>query len=161
MCIIVKSRAGKVLVTVTSKNGVISFDAFLGRDLTGAVFDSLCLEGANFDDTCPLVDASFRGADLYWASFSFCNARCADFEGADLRGASFRDTDLRRCSFRGANLGMDNVGGRGTFERSDLRGADLSGTNLNGLRCKGAKYDSTTIFPTGFSPVDHAMAKVE
>src|SRR5262245_62243546 len=147
MSIEIRDSSGKVLLVIQRRdNGIIPSDAFLGRDLSGGVFDGLILEGAYFDDTSPVKNASFRRADLYWANFNFCDAERATFEAADLRGASFKDTNLRCCTFRGANLGCDNVGGFGDFERSDLCGADFSGTVLDQLLLNGAKYNSSTVF---------------
>jgi uncharacterized protein YjbI with pentapeptide repeats len=158
MSIEIRDSSGKVLlVTQRRDDGIILFNAFLGRDLSGAVFDGLILEGAYFDDTSPVKNASFRGTDLYWADFSFCDAERATFEAADLRGASFKDTNLRFCTFCRANLGCDNLGGFGDFKRSDLCGADFSGTVLDQLMFDGAKYNSSTVFPDGFSPNDRGM----
>jgi hypothetical protein len=41
---------------------------FVGKDLTGAVFDRACLRGVQFWD-CGLARASFKGADLSNAGF--------------------------------------------------------------------------------------------
>jgi uncharacterized protein YjbI with pentapeptide repeats len=161
MTLTIKDAKGEILVTVTKHEGAIPFDAFAEHDLTNAVFDGMILEGAQFDDTSLLENASFRDADLYWASFNYCNAQNAVFDHADLRGAEFTNCDLRNCSFRQANLGHDNTGGFGRFEKSDVRGADFTGTMLDGVNFAGAKFNSSTIFPPSFSPLDHSMVNIE
>jgi hypothetical protein len=63
--------------------------------------------------------------------------RDADLEGVNLQRAHLEEADLR-----GARLG------RARLASADLRGAKLAGADL-----RGAKADTTTIWPTGFDPV--------
>ena len=81
-----------------------------------------------------LVDADLREAYLERADL-----RDANLGGANLRRANLREANLRRANLRRANL-----------RDAKLRGADLS----------GATYDSKTIFPHGFDPVENDMVLV-
>ena len=58
----------------------------------------------------------------------------ANLYRADLSDANLRKADLRNADLRHANL----------------RGANLIGANLNGAYLMGTKYNTKTIFPTGF-----------
>jgi uncharacterized protein YjbI with pentapeptide repeats len=160
MARIIKNSQGDVLVVIPDERNPPGYDTFLDHDLTDAVFEGLILEGARFDD-CNLTRASFRGTDLYWASFMMSNAECADFEGADLRGANFTDGSFRNCNFKNANLGRDNVGGYASFVRADLRGADFRNTILDGIEFAGAKHDSSTLFPANFSATTRGLVKID
>ena len=109
-------------------------------------------EGADLSGlSAPLIKnlrgTSFRGATLYWANLQDADLSGCNFENADLSGAALQDSKLVGANLRNAKLGLDNLGGH-----TRLQGADLSGAQLHGADFRGAKYDSRTLFPTGFNP---------
>lgn len=74
-----------------------------GHDLSGLRATRAILRDVDFRD-CPLVGASFDGANLSNGKLQGANLRGATFRDADLEGADFRGADLRDCDFRGASL---------------------------------------------------------
>ena len=64
----------------------------------------------------------------------------------DLFGANISRADLRWANLRRADLSGTDL--RGT----DLRGADLRRADLSRANIRGAKYDSSTVWPHGFDP---------
>ena len=58
---------------------------------------------------------------------------------------------IRAGAFQGANLTGAYLTG------ADLRRADLTGANLAGVDLAGAVADQYTVWPDGFTPVDHGV----
>ena len=73
------------------------------------------------------------------AMMDCCAAFGADFEGADLSGAILW----------GAHL-----------EGANFVGADLSTANTEGAHFEGAVFDSTTVWPHGFDPLEAGAIRV-
>jgi uncharacterized protein YjbI with pentapeptide repeats len=120
-------------------------------DLKQADLKDLILEGAHFNDS-DLTGADLSNADIYWGMFIGTNLTDAKLIGTDLRGADLTDAIMIRSDLSNANLGIDNVGGSTTLEGANLSDAILDKTNL-----KGAKYNTHTQFPAGFSPLSAGM----
>jgi len=140
-----------------------------GIEFEYASFENSDLSEANFQD------ASLRNANLRWAileeanltnaEISFSDISNAGLTNAILSGARIRlayliDSDMRLVNLKNADLGDSILRG------VDLSGAELQGTNLKsadleGAILKNAKYNSKTIFPDGFSPVEAGMIEVE
>jgi uncharacterized protein YjbI with pentapeptide repeats len=99
---------------------------------------------------------SFRSASLYGTMMAGADLRGCDFEGADLRGANLDSAMLAGANLRGANLSRDDLGGSTYLLGADLTNAILEGTNL-----EGARFNSHTVFPTGFDPEAAGMLIVE
>ncbi len=86
----------------------------------------------------------FGARDYSGAMFIGQNLRGATFNGSILIGTNFTATNLRDAKFTNALL----TGAR--FAQADLRGTDLSGAqDLNFDQIAQAKFDTTTIFPSG------------
>jgi len=131
---------------------ILNNDFLPELNLDGAVFDGICLEATDFFATS-LVDSSFKNCDLYWADFSEVNLGNADFEGALLRGCNFEQSNLSNANFKNADFALDNMGNTPV----KLQGANLDGAILDGADFTGALYNAETIFPQGFSPLEHGM----
>ena len=97
---------------------------------------------------------SLRGADLRGADLREADLRGAYLRDADLRAAYLREADLYDADLRGADLSGTSL------SKADLSGADLSGTDLREADLYGAKYNSKTVFPTGFNPENEIMVRV-
>ncbi len=81
---------------------------------------------------------------------STCLPNCSH---ANLSGASLQGINLDETILDVANL-----------SEADLRGASLRGANLNeaflrDIRLHSAKYDSLTVWPTGFDPIEQGAVK--
>jgi hypothetical protein len=90
-----------------------------------AKLENVYLYGATLDDAL-IINAKLHGARLDYARMWR-----AGLSGADLREAHMVNADLRRANFC----------------KADLSGADLSGANLADI-----VYDSTTTWPSGYTP---------
>jgi hypothetical protein len=93
-----------------------------------------------------LVDAVLRGANLQGAQFGDVDLRQSSLERANFQAAYLHSADLRHVNLSKANLG-----------KADLRNANLRSANLQDARnldqsnLAGAKANSETRFPDGFS----------
>jgi len=101
------------------------------------------------------TNISLSNADLKNANLQRSSMAWTSFSSADLRGADFRNAFLSTCNFNGADVtGAD-------FRGADFRGADLRGVkNWDKANWKGAK-ESTTNWPSGFSPFDQGVVPVD
>lgn len=116
-----------------------------GLDFSGAMLDEASLIEAKLDYAdlrgAMLLKANLRGADLRCGKFG--NAR---FDGANLKDASLRVGSFRSTSFRNADLtGADLC-------YADVCGADFTGATFENTTFEKAKYDSGTLWPSGFKP---------
>ena len=131
-----------------------------GLYLRGADFSAADLEGANLNLTdlaapAPQPKPEPPGVDTPDAPGSFGLFRPigspTDFTGANLCGA-----DLTGANLRGANLTRANLSGADLFatdlSETRLVGADLTNTELMQELMVGVDYDSSTIWPDGFTP---------
>lgn len=146
------------------------------RDLSGQNLAQLDLSHTN-GSRSDFSQAVLRGARLQHADLTEIAARDADLVGADLRSARLVKADLSDAELARANLQevlMDharlvgaNLSGadlrdasiRGaSFSRAILRGADLRGADLTDAAdletadLLDALFDSSTLWPSGFSP---------
>ena len=119
-----------------------------GATLKGANLYRADLTHAYLMDT-NLTNADLLGADLRLADLTRANLSGANFEDARLMNADLRYAYLGGADFRGANL-----------SGAHLSGAHLSGADLWLADLSGATYDSKTIFPHGFDPVEQDMILV-
>ncbi len=85
-----------------------------------------------------LVGVNLRGRRMRYANLNGVNLHLANMHRSDLWGSDFRDADLRLADLSYANVG-----------NADFSGAKLAGVNLD-----GARYNSRTLWPTGFNPLD-------
>lgn len=104
-----------------------------------------------------LARIDLEGVDLSSAKLTGANLRLARLNTANLSGASLVGANLERTNLVGANLFGASLQGavmsNASLQNSDLRGADLTLTDLTEANLTGAKYDITTIWPSGFDPV--------
>ncbi len=82
-----------------------------------------------------------RGANLSSANLRYANLSRADLSRANLSVANLSGANLSRADLYGADL-----------YGADLYGADLSGANLSRADLYGARHNSRTTWPTGFTP---------
>jgi hypothetical protein len=122
-------------------------DASLPRDFSGsnlakALFPSLKLEGAIFDDA-RLQSADGSGDYLRGASFQRANLHKCRFVGTDLREANLRDAKTKQIDLTGANLTNAKLSGadltsaklvKAFLTNAQLEGANLQGADLRGVR---------------------------
>ncbi|MBI5832832.1 MAG: pentapeptide repeat-containing protein [Armatimonadetes bacterium] len=88
-----------------------------------------------------LLAARLRGADLRGSALCFSILPNADLRQADLSGANLTGASLTGARLTGANL-----------SGSDLSGANLVYADLEGAILAGCRYDSSTVWPSGFTP---------
>ena len=143
-------------------------DSFVGLDFSAANLHRAIFQGLD------VSNASFANANLRNAIFDFAilnssnmsnaalmNAAltCAEMEGVDLSGAN-----AVGAVFAGANLAMSNlksVGVRGAcFKGANLCGAYFVVEHIEESDLSGSKYDSETVWPSGFNPVVHGAIKI-
>ena len=86
------------------------------------------------------LDDLLPSADLHGANLTGAYLPFADLTGADLTGAYLRSADLYGANLTGADL-----------TGADLRSADLTGADLTGADLTGARGDSCTQMPAGYS----------
>ena len=131
-----------------------------------------------------LTDGSLRGADFHGANLQRADLRRANLMGANLMLANFQKADLRRADLMGAdlmlanlqeaillqanlqetNLQLANLQGavlvRAKFQGAQLQRAVLHRANLGAAqdletaKLDGAKANSETQWPDGFSPLE-------
>ncbi|WP_161973859.1 pentapeptide repeat-containing protein [Hwanghaeella grinnelliae] len=119
-------------------------------NLSGALLIGTGLKGVNLS-RADLREANLIGATLSWADLTGTNLRGAnlsetDFGAVDLTEANLRETDLRGADLREAQLIRADLGA------ADLTGTDLRGVSLQEANLIGVKYDTSTIWPEGFTP---------
>ena len=90
--------------------------------------------------------ADLRAANLGGANLSGATLTGANLTGANLNGANLTGAYLTRAIFTGADLSAADL--------SDalLRGANLSGADLTDTKLVRALWDSSTIWPDGYTP---------
>lgn len=93
----------------------LSFQSFVGADLTGADFEGANLRRAIFDGA-DLEGANLAGADMRNGSFIGANLMKVALDGADMRGARFQRAKLSLSNMQDAKLkGADMRGVRGRY----------------------------------------------
>lgn len=161
-----------------------------GVDWSGESLHSVELNGANLRNAslrnADLRNADLRNADLYFANLSGAKLSRADLRGAFLSGVNLRDVallngaDLSNAYLNGANLrdailSEAKLNGAilhdafllgADLRRANLSEADLAGANLHnaflfGVNLQGTKYNSQTIWPENFNPIDFGAVKEE
>ena len=173
------TRAELMSAVLKEVNGGLEFgtsfelECWRGRSPLGAIFTEANLKKAN------LKKANLRGA-----YFNGSNLIGADFTESDLRGAIFKEANLENARLTKSRLTkieiQDNIPVDSEsvlppavnilrkenreksfvetdFTGSNLKGADLTETNLIDAHFKGAKYDSSTMFPDEFDPQKSGM----
>ncbi|MFF0491569.1 pentapeptide repeat-containing protein [Nocardia sp. NPDC004068] len=154
-------------------NGYLRDANLRGAQLRGANLAGAELEQADLTEAAlgeaNLSDASLWGADLQSARLDDANLQRTNFQEARLRHANFNAADLRDAYLGGAD--MRNV----YFDGANLRGAQLKDTgyaearldhvvfvkdwttegneNLQGASFNGARFDDSTRWPPGFTPI--------
>jgi uncharacterized protein YjbI with pentapeptide repeats len=107
----------------------------LGGVLEGRDMSQLVLDGAN-------ISASFRRADLKFASFGGCRLIGCCFDNCDIRCASFEGAEMERCTFVGAQL----------------EGALLSGAKIMNTSFRRSNMKYVTAYKSLFLRCDFSMA---
>lgn len=125
-------------------------------DLRGADLRGVTLSGANLIQT-NLMKTDLREADLREANLGGANLTRTDLREAknlnqaSLSGANLSEVNLSWVNLSGAYLNWVNLSGANLRE-ANLSGAYLIRANLSGADLSGATYNTTTVFPIGFSP---------
>jgi len=119
-------------------------------DLSGAFLHGADLSGAN------LIEARLSRANLSNANLSNAKLRYVDLIEARLRDANLSNANLTSAALWGANLRGANLYGA-NLSGADFKGANLKGANLYGAKLRDVytswmKYDSSTLWPRGFTP---------
>ncbi len=114
-------------------------------DLRNTNLNSTYLRDTDFRDS-NLNGVILSSADLRRTNFCLANLRYSDLSFADLRGGTLCFTDLRGADLTYANLRGANLSG------AYLSGPDLFGVVFPDAVLTGIKYDSSTIWPEGFTP---------
>jgi uncharacterized protein YjbI with pentapeptide repeats len=83
------------------------------------------------------------GADLSRANLAVANLMEANLSDACLKKACLTAANLTKANFSGA----------------DLAGAYLMGVDLSTANLEGANYDTDTVFPDSFNPINAGMVK--
>ena len=185
----VRRSTALLLLLSAASLGLAQEKDFQGKEVIKANFEGKNLTNANFEDAV-IKETSFTSAILKKAIFRSANMYSGNFRNADLQGADFRDAklenvfitgaNLSEANFEGVNLGtipmfssklrnanLRNLKRANNFTDCDLFGADLRGANLRemssyrGSVFRKAKYDSNTIWPTGFDPKEQGAVLVE
>jgi uncharacterized protein YjbI with pentapeptide repeats len=129
-----------------------------GLYLRGADFSAADLEGAKLNLTDlsapapePKPGPGTPNAPGPFGGLSFPSGSPTDFTGAnlcsaDLTGANLQGANLTRANLSGADLLVTDL------SETTLVGADLTNTQLGQGSMVGVDYDSSTIWPDGFTP---------
>lgn len=139
---------------------------FVARSMlqAGVNLELADLRGADLSNTDLFESGFYRAnltkADASKACLSHADLFEADLLQANLTGATLTSADLRRTTLYKANLTNADLTDA-KLQEADLRYANLTGTNftgadLAGTALYGAIYDTTTIWPAGFTPPDSA-----
>lgn len=114
--------------------------------LSNAILHSADLSGvegfANFSRSI-LRDAILQEASLADSDFSNADLQRANLNNSNLSGAIFENAILDHATLKGANMKYADLSG------ASMRGVDLSTSNLT-----DAIYNTSTVWPEGFSPQD-------
>lgn len=104
-----------------------------------------------------LAGIDLEGVDLAGANLTGANLRQARLNRVNLSDTNLVKVDFRQASLVGANLSGSALQGANligaALQNADLRGADLTLADLSDANLTGARYDITTIWPTGYDPV--------
>ena len=114
-------------------------------DLMGALLQRARLQGADLTDAL-LNEANLTKADLTAADLTMANLSGAVLEGACLRRARLDAANLTGADLRGVDLDWANL------TDANLEGANLEGASLHETFLMAALWDSSTIWPKGFTP---------
>ena len=145
------NREGHVLLDMPICDGMDLGDLDLRRaNLRGLVASGLELSGSD------LREADLSDSDLYWFDLYSADCSHACFRFAKLQGVNFKSACLRHADLSGATICADKLG-----RASSLAHADLSGAILDGADLRGTLYDSKTVWPKGFNPLDHGLLLTE
>lgn len=135
---------------------------FRGLDLERQNLSGLRLPGAQ------LVNANLNDADLKYAFLPAAGFNAAHLEGADLSDTTLHETKFIAAHLKSAKIvhayaisasfkGSDLSGT--DFSRSSLQGADFTDVkNLDSAALSDVCWDSSTIWPEGFTPPPSAEA---
>ncbi|WP_158820326.1 pentapeptide repeat-containing protein [Granulicella sp. S156] len=128
---------GMNLHRVDLRNAFLNGASFVATDLRNAYLMDADAIGCDFSNAS-LVMADLQRAKLRKSTFHcllyYANFDHADLSGADFSGAAVKDTHFEDC---------------------DLRGAIMLAENLDSAHFAGAKFDKHTVWPEGFSPLEH------
>lgn len=118
-----------------------------GADLTG-----LCGEGVEFRNAV-LSLAKLDGGRLDRARLMGARLERASLRGASLIGAMMNGVQAHGVDLEGADLTGVNLHGA-QLQGANVVGADLTGAVMDGAHVEGALFDSATLWPSGFAPLD-------
>jgi len=140
-------KAGNVIATSDPPESRI-FDNLViqNASLTGMELEGISFVGSN------LRGSDFTGSDLYGASLIDCKLESCRLTNTDMRSAFIHNVSFRGSDMRGVRLSLDEMGGGLCLYESDFTDANLDGADFT-----GAAYDSMTIFPDGFDPIQRGL----
>jgi len=127
----------------------------MNHDLRRADFRRITAEGL-YCAGADLREANFSYSNMYWLDLYVANCTDAVFRYAKLQRVNFKSACLQRADFSYAVITHDDMHSPSTFAHANLAGANFQGATLI-----GTEYDSKTVFPKGFDPVQHGMCLVK
>jgi hypothetical protein len=129
---------------------------------TGAFITALILESFRESriNGLDLSESDLRGHDFERAFTQGVNFSAADLRGVNFQGGNSANAIFKRADLRCANLASRNLWGA-DFSEADLCGAILEDCQTTDTVFAGARYDATTVWPTGFDPVERGAIKSE
>ncbi len=134
-----------------------------GVSFEGADFNHANLRNSSFVH-CRIImqNVNMEGADLTGVCLSGVDFEDSNFSGANLNDAEVYQVDFIGVDFQDARLGFE-AQGRIFMDNANLCGADLTQLkNIGGVYSwRGAKYDSSTLWPENFDPNYHGMILIQ
>lgn len=131
-----------------------------GADLSGAIYNKKTIWPEGFDQrksgaTLKILISEHELNQILHSMTK--NLRSHYLRNASLHGADLNHGNLSKAFLRAANLSAANLSHADLWDANlrdaDLRGADLRGTNLGVANLRGAIFDQSTKWPTGFDPI--------
>ncbi|RYF50451.1 MAG: pentapeptide repeat-containing protein [Comamonadaceae bacterium] len=143
--------SGAHMTGANLNNADLTDTKLIKTQLNGAMLIEVELDGADlsraFLQNADLTGALLRGADLSDATLVGAELIATNLAEAELVDADLTDADLTFADLTGADLRGANL------TRADFTDADLTGADLGTTQDK-ARYDDTTIWPAGFTPLE-------
>lgn len=165
------------------ENAILESAILNGSMLFGAILDKANLNNAELNNAnlqvSSLKFACLKSANLFEANLMFSNLLGANLNEAILENTILYEANLKVTNLQGANLKGAVLNGAilngailigANLQGANLKGAILNGAILNGANLKNvvlentemtsAYYDSDTIFPNSFNPIDQNMVEI-
>lgn len=134
--------------------------SFVGEELSDLIFESDCDEthwsDAKLNDIeycmCALSGVNFDQAELINCTFFDCYSNRASFRSTTLRNVKFAGGALINAEFVGSVLIDVSFETNALGHGIDLSNADFSGAIFENVSFYKSKFNSRTVFPSGFKP---------